>query len=153
MSTLNRIRRKRFREVNSRLDNLKPDSVRRFLFKYGYFPENQYLPTDFYQSKNLGKKDAFNKLKKFGSVLSSAEGPTFLYFPKNKYVIKALGVPSLRNHISISNFIADHWVHIKNHLYLTGTKYEITLTKGERVPPYRGKARTFTLADATKHRR
>lgn len=34
-----------------------------------------------------------------------------------------------------------------------GTKFEITLTKGERVPPYRGKARTFTLVDATKHQR
>jgi len=34
-----------------------------------------------------------------------------------------------------------------------GTKFEITLTKGERVPPYRGKARTFILTDATKHRK
>lgn len=36
---------------------------------------------------------------------------------------------------------------------VNGTKFEITLTKGERVPPYRDKARTFTLIDATKHRR
>lgn len=33
-----------------------------------------------------------------------------------------------------------------------GTKKEITLTKGERVPPYGGKAKTFKLVDATKHK-
>lgn len=35
-----------------------------------------------------------------------------------------------------------------------GTKtLEITLTKGERVPPQGGKARTFVLVDKTKHKR
>jgi hypothetical protein len=28
---------------------------------------------------------------------------------------------------------------------------EITLSKGERVPPYKGKAREFKLVDPTKH--
>ncbi len=28
---------------------------------------------------------------------------------------------------------------------------EITLSKGERVPPYKGKAREFELVDPTKH--
>jgi hypothetical protein len=35
---------------------------------------------------------------------------------------------------------------------VSATKREITLTKGERVPPYRGKAQTFTLVDKTKHK-
>ncbi len=34
-----------------------------------------------------------------------------------------------------------------------GTKQEITLTKGERVPPYHLKAKNFVLADRTKHKR
>ena len=34
---------------------------------------------------------------------------------------------------------------------VVGTVYEITLTKGERVPPYAGKARTFVLVDRTRH--
>jgi hypothetical protein len=34
----------------------------------------------------------------------------------------------------------------------SGTKKEITLTKGERVPPYGGKAKTFVLVDKTKHK-
>ena len=33
------------------------------------------------------------------------------------------------------------------------TKREITLSKGERVPPYEGEARTFTLIDKTKHKK
>lgn len=28
---------------------------------------------------------------------------------------------------------------------------EITLSRGDRVPPYKGSARTFVLADATRH--
>lgn len=32
-----------------------------------------------------------------------------------------------------------------------GTQYEITLTRGERVPPYRGSAATFVLVDKTRH--
>lgn len=35
----------------------------------------------------------------------------------------------------------------------SGTKKEITLTKGERVPPYGGKAKTFVLVDKTKHKK
>jgi hypothetical protein len=35
----------------------------------------------------------------------------------------------------------------------SGTKYEITLTKGNKVPPYRGKAKTFVLSDKTKHKK
>ena len=35
----------------------------------------------------------------------------------------------------------------------SGTKKEITLTKGERVPPYGGKAKTFVLVDKTKNKR
>ena len=34
----------------------------------------------------------------------------------------------------------------------TDSKLEITLSKGDRVPPYGGKARTFTLVDKTKHK-
>ncbi|GBE16890.1 hypothetical protein BMS3Abin15_00714 [bacterium BMS3Abin15] len=34
-----------------------------------------------------------------------------------------------------------------------GTKNEITLSKGDRVPPYDGRAKKFTLVDKTKHRR
>jgi len=32
------------------------------------------------------------------------------------------------------------------------TKLEITLSKGDRVPPHGGKARTFVLVDKTKHK-
>ena len=35
----------------------------------------------------------------------------------------------------------------------TGAKTEITLSKGERVPPHAGKAKTFTLVDRTKHKK
>lgn len=35
---------------------------------------------------------------------------------------------------------------------VSGMKREITLTKGERVPPYGGKAQTFKLVDKTKHK-
>jgi hypothetical protein len=35
----------------------------------------------------------------------------------------------------------------------TGTKQEITLSKGDRVPPYGGKAKVFVLVDRTKHKR
>lgn len=34
---------------------------------------------------------------------------------------------------------------------LTGHKPEITLTKGERVPPYHGEAKNLILVDKTKH--
>ena len=33
-----------------------------------------------------------------------------------------------------------------------GTRREVTLTKGERVPPNKGHRPTFTLVDATKHK-
>jgi len=33
----------------------------------------------------------------------------------------------------------------------SGSKNEITLSKGDRVPPYQGKAKTFVLVDKTKH--
>jgi hypothetical protein len=35
----------------------------------------------------------------------------------------------------------------------TGTKKEITLSGGDRVPPYDGKAKIFTLVDKTKHKK
>lgn len=31
-------------------------------------------------------------------------------------------------------------------------RQEITLSKGDRIPPYGGKAKTFTLVDKTKHK-
>lgn len=34
-----------------------------------------------------------------------------------------------------------------------GTKQEVTLSRGDRVPPYKGKAKTFVLTDRTKHSR
>ncbi len=34
-----------------------------------------------------------------------------------------------------------------------GTKHEITLSKGDRVPPYGGEAQSFKLVDKTKHKR
>lgn len=33
-----------------------------------------------------------------------------------------------------------------------GTKLEITLSRGDRVPPYQQKAKTFVLVDRTKHK-
>lgn len=35
----------------------------------------------------------------------------------------------------------------------SGSKTEITLSKGDRVPPYGGQAKKFTLVDKTKHKR
>jgi hypothetical protein len=34
-----------------------------------------------------------------------------------------------------------------------GTKLEITLSRGDRVPPYSRKAKTFILVDRTKHKK
>jgi hypothetical protein len=34
-----------------------------------------------------------------------------------------------------------------------GTKQEITLSRGDRVPPYHGRAKTFVLVDRTKHKK
>ncbi|MDD2732143.1 MAG: hypothetical protein PHI53_03030 [Candidatus Pacebacteria bacterium] len=34
-----------------------------------------------------------------------------------------------------------------------GTKQEITLSKGDRVPPYHQRAKTFVLVDRTKHKK
>lgn len=33
-----------------------------------------------------------------------------------------------------------------------GTRHEITLSKGDRVPPYSKEAKTFVLVDKTKHK-
>jgi hypothetical protein len=35
---------------------------------------------------------------------------------------------------------------------VSGTKLEITLSKGSRIPPYGGDAETFVLVDKTKHK-
>jgi hypothetical protein len=35
---------------------------------------------------------------------------------------------------------------------VSGTKREITLSKGDRVPPNGGKAKVFVLVDKTKHK-
>jgi len=35
----------------------------------------------------------------------------------------------------------------------SGTRTEITLSKGDRVPPYSGEAKSFTLVDRTKHKK
>ncbi|MDD5084293.1 MAG: hypothetical protein PHT88_05205 [Candidatus Moranbacteria bacterium] len=34
-----------------------------------------------------------------------------------------------------------------------GTKKEVTLSQGEKVPPYAGEAKKFVLVDKTKHKR
>lgn len=34
-----------------------------------------------------------------------------------------------------------------------GMKREITLSKGDRIPPYGGKAKVFVLVDKTKHKK
>jgi hypothetical protein len=34
-----------------------------------------------------------------------------------------------------------------------GTKQEITLSKGDRVPPYHQRAKNFVLVDITKHKK
>jgi hypothetical protein len=36
---------------------------------------------------------------------------------------------------------------------VSGMKQEITLSKGDRVPPYGGKAGIFVLVDKTKHKK
>lgn len=36
---------------------------------------------------------------------------------------------------------------------VSGKKQEITLSKGDRVPPYGGKAQKFVLVDKTKHKK
>lgn len=36
---------------------------------------------------------------------------------------------------------------------VSGTKQEITLSKGDRVPPHGGKAQTFVLVDKTRHKK
>lgn len=33
-----------------------------------------------------------------------------------------------------------------------GSRKEITLSRGDRVPPYDGEAKKFTLVDPTKHK-
>ena len=33
-----------------------------------------------------------------------------------------------------------------------GTRHEITLSRGDRVPPYSKEAKTFVLVDKTKHK-
>lgn len=33
-----------------------------------------------------------------------------------------------------------------------GSRKEITLSRGDRVPPYEGEAKRFTLVDKTKHK-
>lgn len=34
----------------------------------------------------------------------------------------------------------------------TGTRTEVTLSKGDRVPPYDGRAKKFVLVDKTTHK-
>jgi len=34
-----------------------------------------------------------------------------------------------------------------------GSKQEITLSKGDRVPPYHQRAKSFVLVDRTKHKK
>lgn len=43
--------------------------------------------------------------------------------------------------------------HTSGQYRVNGGKTEITLVKDKRVPPAGGKAATFTLVDATKHKK
>jgi len=117
-SSLKKLKRRRFNEINNRLKKINAEDVRSFLLKSGYFPESQFLPNDFFTTKKLVEKDVLKKIKELKHENSDEGTPSFLFFPKSKYAIRALGVPPIENYLHLSNFIADNWKKISTHLRL-----------------------------------
>jgi len=126
-SGLKKLKEKRFKDINTRLSKIRREDVRTFLLKYGYFPESQFLPSDFFSTTSLVEKAALKKLKKLSYDKAKEGKPTFLFFPRSKYAIRALGVPPIEGFVHLSNFISDFWDEIKKHLQLN---------QGDLIIPY-----------------
>lgn len=44
---LKKLKGKRFKDINDRLNKIRKEDVRTFLLKYGYFPESQFYQVIF----------------------------------------------------------------------------------------------------------
>lgn len=128
MSSISKqLRRSRFKEINSRLRKIEAEDVRSFLLAFGYFPESHFLPGDFFTTEGLATPKNLKKIKKLKPSAREKDIPSFLLFPKSKYVVRALGIPPLKNYIHLSNFIADNWKKFRKHLILK---------EGDQIIPY-----------------
>lgn len=80
-------RKQRIREVNSRLNSLKPINVRNYLLTQGFYPEEQFIPSDFFNSSDLVSAPRMTKYLYNKGVFTSKNIPKnnsaqTLYYPK-----------------------------------------------------------------------
>lgn len=117
-SDFKKLKGKRFKEINDRLSKINAEKVRSFLLSSGYFPESQFLPNDFFTSKILTEVKNLKKIKGLDYKTVDEGTPSFIFFPKSKYTIRALGIPPAENYAHLCNFISDNWNKIRAHLVL-----------------------------------
>lgn len=117
--SVNKTRERRFADINDRLKLLDNERVRLFLLEKGYFPESQFIPDDFFTTRDLVAEKKYQSLKKIKTTSKNEGDASFLFYPKNKYAIRALGIPPLEQYVRLSNYIADNWEKISEHLLLT----------------------------------
>ncbi len=118
---------KRFNEINNNLNKLTKEKISDYFINDGYFPEEQFLPSDFFLSCGLAKNASVKKyLKKIDYSKYIPDGkPTLLYFPKTKYTLRTLSVPPFINHLYLTKFVSENWQIFKKHLTLDEKKDNI----------------------------
>lgn len=120
------LRRRRFREINERLSLLKASHVRKHLLLKGYFPEEQFLPSDFFNSSSLLKIPSTLKLyytqRVFRENRVKSTTPCIVSFPKTSYAKRSLGVPNAECYLFTVDFISKHWKEIAKTLKLNPRK-------------------------------
>lgn len=104
------IKLKRFEEINSRLNLLHSSGIKEYFLKNGFFPESQFLPSDYFSSKQL---EIDYSDQNFNSKIAS------VFFPKSRFAFRNITIPPIKEYLELSNFIVDNWSNFKKHLLLS----------------------------------
>jgi hypothetical protein len=107
---ISEIKDKRFQEINSRLSSLEDHRVRDFFLKNGFFPESQFLPCDYFTSKEL-LENIYSDIN-FNSTAAS------VIFPKSRFAFRNITIPPVKEYLELSDFISENWDSFKAHLIL-----------------------------------
>jgi len=117
ISIIKKIKNKRQKEINNRLKNLTIKQIKDYFLCYGFYPESQYLPSDFFTSTDLSKRNSIDMVKLEKDFYIN---PSSILFPKTQFSFRKISVPPVKYYLQCIEFITNkvNWSKILKHLIL-----------------------------------